>query len=708
MVVGKHPYILFFHIFDYLCATNAKTDFKMKKLLWIVLVIAGVSLSVSAQTQHGYVKTKGRLGSNGQVIAGTRLSGVIIQVKGRTPVVTKADGTFSFPIPANNFVIMSVKKSGYVLNDPEITSRQYTYSTNPLVLIMETPSQQTEDKLNNERRIRRNLQRQLQAKEEEIERLKEQNIISREEYQLRLQQLYTQQESNEKLISEMAERYSQLDYDQLDEFNLRISDCILNGRLTEADSLLRSKGDINDRIARYNKHHEANKEAQKTLDKSKSMEQKNLEDIAQDCLHYYEAFLLKHQVDSAGLYLELRANLDTTNLRWQYDAGIFIERYLADYQLSTSYLNRGLRQAISKYGKQGHWVAIFTSAIASIYMDQFDYRKAQEFYLRASTILEQVLGPNHPDIVNTWNYIGDTYRNLGEHDRALEYHLKALDIQEHHQDTKQYDIALTYYFLAATYKAKQDYDKAMAYFHKALDTWKQALGERHPNVALCHHEIGTVYHLQGKNDEAMECYNKAVDIQQEELGINHPHTAASYEDIGSIYIYQGNYDQALEYYLKSIKIREMTLGIESPKAGHLYGTIGDIYISMGNYDKALEFYFKSLPVWEKTNDDSFPYLAMIYIRIANAYTQQENDQKGLEYFMKALPILESKYGDSNQYTIIVYCGIGETNYNLGNYKEALDYCTKAYDGYVKMNGADYLDVQTLKEVIDKSREQLGL
>lgn len=680
----------------------------MKKLLWIVLLVAGVSLSVSAQTQHGYVKTKGRLGSNGQVIAGTRLSGAIIQVKGRTPVVSKANGTFSFPIPANNFVILNVKKQGYVLNDPEITSRQYTYSTNPLVLVMETPTQQAEDKLNNERKIRRNLQRQLQAKEEEIENLKEQNMITREEYQHRLQQLYAQQESNEKLISEMADRYSQLDYDQLDEFNLRISECILNGRLTEADSLLRSKGNINDRIARHKKHHEANLQAQDMLDKSKSMEQNDLEEIAQDCLHYYETFLIQHQIDSAGHYLELRAALDTTNLRWQYDAGVFIQRYLADHQLSQSYLNRGLRQAISEYGEQGHWVAIFTGAIASIYRDQFDYHNAQEYYLKASRILEQVLGPEHPDIVNLWNYIGDTYQCLGDYDKALEYHHKALEIQERHQDTKQYDVAFTYYHLATAYKAKQDYDKAMAYYNKALDSWKQALGEHHPDVALCYRGIGTVYDLQGKCDEAMECYLKAVDIQQKELGINHPHTASSYENIGANHIQQGNYDKALEYYLKSIKIWEVTLGGESPKVGHLYVTVGDLFTSMENYDKALEFYAKSISIWEKIQDDSFPYLAMIYIRIANAYVQKDDDHKGLEYFMKALPLLESEYGKNNQYTIIAYCGIGETNFNLGNYKEALEYCTKAYDAYVETPGANYLDIQTLKKVIEMSREQLGL
>ena len=84
-------------------------------------------------------------------------------------------------------------------------TKQYDYSTNPLILVLETPEQLTDDKLASERKIRRTLQRQLQQREDEIEDLKEQNKITREEYQQALQQLYAQQETNEKLIGEMAE-----------------------------------------------------------------------------------------------------------------------------------------------------------------------------------------------------------------------------------------------------------------------------------------------------------------------------------------------------------------------------------------------------------------------------------------------------------------------------------------------------------------------
>ena len=183
----------------------------MKRFLWLLLSLS-LSLYAVSQTQQGYVKTKGRKGSNGNVVPGKRIVGATVQVKGRNAVITQANGVFSFPIPANRFYIQSVKKQGYVLTDPEMLTKQYVFSSNPLILVLETAEQQTDDKLASERKIRRTLQRQLQQREDEIEDLKEQNKITREQYQQALQQLYAEQETNEKLISEMAERYSQIDY----------------------------------------------------------------------------------------------------------------------------------------------------------------------------------------------------------------------------------------------------------------------------------------------------------------------------------------------------------------------------------------------------------------------------------------------------------------------------------------------------------------
>ena len=319
-----------------------------------------------------------------------------------------------------------------MLVDPEVTAKQYNYSSNPLVLVLETPTQQTDDKLANERKIRRTLQRQLQAKEDEIEALKEQNKITQEEYQKQLQQLYAEEEKNEKLISDMAERYAQLDFDQMDEFNLRISDCILNGRLTEADSLLRTKGDINTRIANLQREETAlaAEEAelaqrQQNLEKGKAVTQATKEDIAQDCFYRYELFLMNHQNDSAAHYLELRASLDTTNVEWLNKAGLFLFDYLANYQLSLNYYQRGLKQSIEQYGEDNEWSATFFNNIGLVYLELDNNEKALDYFLKALPIFDAVHDNDHLSATAlTYSNIGRIFHQQGNYNKALEYQLK--------------------------------------------------------------------------------------------------------------------------------------------------------------------------------------------------------------------------------------------------------------------------------------------
>ena len=118
------------------------------------------------------MKTKGRIGQNGQLIPGTRLSGASIILLNGHSTVSDANGNFSLTIPDKNFYLNKVQKQGYVLTDPEMLQKQYAYSTNPLVISMETPQQQLKDQLNAQRKIENTLRQQLRIREAELDSLR--------------------------------------------------------------------------------------------------------------------------------------------------------------------------------------------------------------------------------------------------------------------------------------------------------------------------------------------------------------------------------------------------------------------------------------------------------------------------------------------------------------------------------------------------------
>ncbi len=674
--------------------------FDMKTKATAIILFLLISLCASAQTQYGVVKTKGRLGVNGSVIPGKNLSGAKIVVKGRNAVLSGASGSFSFPIPGQKYYLQSATKQGYVLVDMDVLSKQYAYSKdNPLCIVMETPDVQEADRRAAESKIMRSLRKTLRQREDEIEELREQNKITAEEYQKRLQELYSAQENSVRLVSEMAERYSKTDYDQLDEFNRRVGELILNGELVKADSLIRSKGDFNTRLAELKLHQEANDkerkvlaQRQENLSKSEAYAQKQLEDLAQDSYHRYEIFSLNFQNDSAAYYLKFRAELDTTNVAWQLHAGCFIGDYLADYDLAMQYCQRALRCAVQQHGDTHPDVATSHNNIGIVYALQGAYLQALEYYNKALDIQLKTLGDTHPDVATSYNNIGSVYDSQGSYSEALEYYNKSLEISLKTLGDTHPNVATCYNNIGYVYNSQGAYSQALEYYNKSLEIWLNTFGDTHPDVAASYNNIGQVYTSQGTYSQALEYYNKSLEIWLNTFGDTHPNVAASYNNIGYVYFLQGSYPQALENYIKSLEILLSVYGDTHPNVAASYNNIGQVYSSQGFYSQALEYLKKALDIILNTFGDTHPNVAASYNNIGSVYDTQGAYSQALEYYNKALEILLNTFGDTHPNVATCYNNIGGVYYNQGAYPQALMNFTKDLEINLKVLGDTHPDV----------------
>ena len=427
----------------------------MKKSLLLSFALT-LCLFSFAQTQQGYVKTKGRM-VDGQLVPGQGLKGATVSIKGRTAVLVNADdGAFSFPVPERQFRIDSVTKKGYQLVDMDACLRIHEHSQNPFYIVMETPDQQQKDKLNAERKIRRQLQKQLQEKEDAIEALKEKNKISQEEYRQSLQKLYADQQLNEQLISDMVKRYATIDYDQMDGFYQQVSYCIENGELNKADSLLRTRGDIKQQVNDILSRAQIIQDKEEQLAKAEAVHKADMEEAANRCFSYYETFLMQYENDSAAYYLLLRARLDTTNVDYQNDAAKFLVEFLSEFDKAKPYYQTAIRQAKQQYGEESEQVATILYNTGMIHYYRSEFSKALEDFNKALNIYSELFGANHPEVATMLNAIGLIYNGLGE------------------------------------------YTAAMDYFQQCYEIRKVALGENHFDVAAVYNNIGYIHSAQGE------------------------------------------------------------------------------------------------------------------------------------------------------------------------------------------------------------------
>ena len=124
------------------------------------------------------VKTKGRLNANGTVTSGQRLTGATIAVLNGNRVVSGANGKFALMLPSAKFVLESVTKKNYILADPDFLRKQYEYSTNDFIIVMEDELEKANERRKIEKQARSSLYAQTEKQREEINRLKQPENMS--------------------------------------------------------------------------------------------------------------------------------------------------------------------------------------------------------------------------------------------------------------------------------------------------------------------------------------------------------------------------------------------------------------------------------------------------------------------------------------------------------------------------------------------------
>ena len=658
------------------------------KVILFISCMLGVT-PVSAQTtQHGVVKTRGRM-VNGVLQPGKGLADATVTIQGRNAVASQAGGNFSFPVPSKNFRIQSVVKNGYKLVDADVTAKSYNYSAEPFFLVMETPEQQQSDQLAKERRLRRDLQHRLREKEDEIENLN----ISLEEKNRMLQEINKEREDNEKIITDLARYYSTIDYDQLDDFQRTVSNLLEEGQLEKADSMLRTRGNMVDRVMTLQMEQKAEEEEaeelamrQERLDISRKGTLKKIEAAAEDCYSFYQRFLQVHQNDSAAWYLELRAKLDSTNIEWLDDMAWFADNYLANYSKALDYYEKAFRIASTSEKKDSDDIASYNYKIGGVYMSALKYDMALKYVQEALKINLELYDEEDADVAKCYDRIGLIYDKKGNWEEAIKNLNKAFEIRLEICDSDDMDLAKSINNIAVVCSNFGETDSTyLDLLTTAINIALENYDDDDINLAPYYNNIAFAYSDLGKNDLALEYYQKVLALYQKEFGETHPEVAQTYFNIGSVYIEQEKYKEGIELLQEALRVYNSVYGEHHVKTADCYALLGLSYYHKDELEKAMDYYLKALKIGLDTYGEQNLDIASYYRVIGHVHYRKQNYRQALDNYFKSMNIIESILGGKNEKEANVCTDIAGTYQELGLSKEAISYYQKVVDIYRQDN-----------------------
>ena len=494
-----------------------------KRLLAALLLLSPFfsHLSSFSQTQSGYVRTVSRPDQPSQ-----RLQGVVVRPQGEyNPVMTYETGAFQITMSGQKngapYALAGVNKGGYELQEAELVGRQLPFSSSvPLEIIMVSRRQLQKDKQRIEQAARDNIERyyeqQLNALNEQLAQAK----LSNQEYEEQLSRIEQQYDNFEPLIEQMAERYARTDYNGMTSADSLIQQAIEQGDLQLAQERILAKGDPAER--------------EKKIRRIQRVAEVQRGELANDYYNLYSIHLSRFENDSALYYLLKRAELDTTNVQWQLDAGNFYDKMNYRFDEALTLYRRALRYAIANEGPQSLHAAQAYNNVAYALGRLGKYVEAEVEQRRALVLYKVIYGEIDRRTAARMTNLGVVFFNRKQLDSAQHYFSQAEtvytmlengteDVEKHIPDLH----AELLNNMAVIDATQGKLSSAENYLRKALELLPE--GNDYNRVKFLN-SLGVVYYNQGKSDEARNCWQQAYDLALRIYGKDHHVTAelASY------------------------------------------------------------------------------------------------------------------------------------------------------------------------------------
>ena len=724
----------------------------MKKTTTLLIIIATAG-TLMAQTQQGLVRTLGRADH-----AGEPLGGVTIRVRGaHNAVLSRQDGSVALPASglANGdaYSLQQVRKEGYELNDASIIGRRLAFSDRvPLTIVMVSSAQLQADKQRIENKAYQTAERTYKERLAQLESALADASISAEQYREQLSTLQDNLERYQGLIDGLADHYAHTDYDLLDDTEKEIVLCIENGDLHRADSLIHTlfnpDGILQRSLSALDEANSRIAQAQGILTQAENDLAAVLRQQEKDAEYLYQLYtiaLARFDNDKARQYVETRAALDTTNITWQNDAGMFIQEYVADYAVALAYIRTAMRQTFRQYGTQSAEAADAYANLGSLFDALSMYDSAMYCYQKAVALHKEFVGEENTALAGYYVYIGILYKHTDDFEQAARYlNLSRSirdklpgkpDIEESYHNLAsllgsqgQYNEALDYYKQAlalviadvgrdhyvtaqimdnigVTYIEMEQRDSGLVYMRNALEIRMKTLGEKHPSVASSYHNIGAYLLEMDNYTEALEYQQKAMSIEEVTLGLEHPSLAATYTQVGKTYMRLRNLTAAAEYYNKGLRIREKALGPDHTETAGSHYYLGQLCIMQKQYNQALEHFKAVRPVWESHFGTEHPNVGSLYSSLGNAYFGMNQNDSAMFWYNKGLDIKKKVRGEESADVALSHNNIGLIYEKQGNYTQAYECYLRALSIQEKLFGADHPRTKATRQRVEKMAQQ---
>jgi tetratricopeptide (TPR) repeat protein len=191
-----------------------------------------------------------------------------------------------------------------------------------------------------------------------------------------------------------------------------------------------------------------------------------------------------------------------------------------------------------------------TSAVAS----EGKYAQAAALDDQIMHIRQHVLGPEHPDTLNSMSNLALDYVDEGKYQEAKKLHSQTLQLQRRVLGPEHPATLRSIHNLANDYRDEDDNRQAEALDSQLLEIRRRVLGPENPDTLWSMGNLALDYRDEGKFVQAEALDSQTLELRRRVLGADHPNTLVSVSGLSRDEAALGNYSRAEALYRKSLAV----------------------------------------------------------------------------------------------------------------------------------------------------------
>ena len=285
--------------------------------------------------------------------------------------------------------------------------------------------------------------------------------------------------------------------------------------------------------------------------------------------------------------------------------------------------------------------------------------------------LEAVLGPDHTDTLSAMNNLADLYRSVGRTEQALKLFRTTLARRQGSLGPSHPLTLLSRLNLATWQRDAGLFAQALPLLEETLGEYRQVLGPDHPESLKAMTELAQGYCDAGQLARALPLLTDALRRQKEALGPDHPDTLMTMCNLAEAYRAAGQPGQAVTLQAETLQRREATLGKDHSATLVSRNNLAASYRDAGQPAKALPL-FEEVYRHRLANDG--PDQTEIYTSMGNlatVYWETGQPDKALPLMEDAVKGRKAKLGPDHPATLGSMNNLAEMYRSSGQLAKAL-------------------------------------